>query len=24
MMEQKSPSFDDVFIRLIEAEVAND
>ena len=24
MMEQKSPSFDDVFIRLIEMEVAND
>ena len=24
MMEQKSPSFDDVFIRLIETEVAND
>ena len=24
MMEQKSPPFDDVFIRLIEAEVAND
>lgn len=24
MMDQKSPSFDDVFIRLIETEVAND
>lgn len=24
MMEQKSPSFDDVFIRLIETEIAND
>jgi ABC-2 type transport system ATP-binding protein len=24
MMEQKSPSFDDVFIRLIEKEIAND
>jgi acylphosphatase len=24
MMEQKSPSFDDVFIRLIETEVAHD
>jgi ABC-2 type transport system ATP-binding protein len=24
MMDQKSPSFDDVFIRLIEMEVAND
>ena len=24
MMEQKSPSFDDVFIQLIEAEIAND
>lgn len=24
MMEQKSPSFDDVFIRLIETEIEND
>ena len=24
MMEQKSPPFDDVFVRLIEAEIAND
>jgi acylphosphatase len=24
MLEQKSPSFDDVFIRLIETEIAND
>jgi ABC-2 type transport system ATP-binding protein len=24
MMEQKSPSFDDVFIRLIESEISND
>jgi len=24
MLEQKSPSFDDVFIRIIEAEIAND
>ena len=24
MMEQKSPSFDDVFVRLIEMEIAND
>jgi ABC-2 type transport system ATP-binding protein len=24
MMEQKSPSFDDVFVRLIEKEIAND
>jgi hypothetical protein len=24
MMEQKSPSFDDVFIRIIETEIKND
>ena len=24
MMDQKSPSFDDVFIRLIETEITND
>jgi acylphosphatase len=24
MLEKKSPSFDDVFIRLIEMEIAND